>query len=233
MADRMATAQSAGMRVLVVDDSERVRNTLASGLREHGMAVETAADGAEALALLDSLPFDLVVLDLMMPRMDGTQVLRTLKSRSQRPRILVLSARDQVQDRVDALNLGADDYLVKPFAFDELFARLLALSRRNFAEPSPVISHGRLHLDTAAQLARVDDQALSLTPKEYLLLEFLMRHKGHVQSRTRIFDQLYESGSTASDTVIEVLMSTLRAKLARAGVPDLIETRRGFGYVMA
>lgn len=228
-----AAGQSPAMRVLVVDDSERVRKTLATGLRGHGMAVETAADGAEALAMLNGLSFDLVVLDLMMPRMDGTQVLKALKGRAEKPRILVLSARDQVQDRVDALNLGADDYLVKPYAFEELMARLLALGRRSFAEASPELRSGRLVLDTATQLARVDDTLLTLTPKEYALLELLVRRKGHVLSRAVIFGQLYESDSTSSDTVIEVLMSTLRAKLSRAGLPDLIETRRGFGYVVA
>jgi two-component system copper resistance phosphate regulon response regulator CusR len=225
--------QSPAMRVLVVDDSERVRRTLATGLRGHGMAVDTAADGAEALTMLNGLSFDLVVLDLMMPHVDGTQVLKSLKGRAQKPRILVLSARDQVQDRVDALNLGADDYLVKPFAFEELLARLLALGRRSFAEASPEIRCGRLTLDTATQLARVDDTVLTLTPKEYALLDLLVRRKGHVMSRAVIFGQLYESDSTSSDTVIEVLMSTLRAKLTRAGLPDLIETRRGFGYVVA
>ena len=225
--------QSPGMRVLVVDDSDRVRKTLASGLRAHGMAVETAADGAEALTLLNGLAFDVTVLDLMMPRVDGTQVLKALKARSAKPRILVLSARDQVQDRVDALNLGADDYLVKPFAFEELLARLLALGRRNFTEASPELACGRLSVDTATRLARVDDTVLTLTPKEYALLELLVRRKGHVLSRAAVFSQLYESNSSASDTVIEVLMSTLRAKLARAGLPDLIETRRGFGYVVA
>ena len=224
--------QSPGMRVLVVDDSDRVRKTLASGLRAHGMAVETAADGAEALTLLNGLAFDVTVLDLMMPRVDGTQVLKALKARSAKPRILVLSARDQVQDRVDALNLGADDYLVKPFAFEELLARLLALGRRNFTEASPELACGRLSVDTATRLARVDDTVLTLTPKEYALLELLVRRKGHVLSRAAVFSQLYESNSSASDTVIEVLMSTLRAKLARAGLPDLIETRRGFGYVV-
>jgi two-component system copper resistance phosphate regulon response regulator CusR len=226
-------AQSPGMRVLVVDDSDRVRKTLASGLRAHGMAVETAADGAEALSFLNGLDFDVTVLDLMMPRVDGTQVLKALKSKSAKPRILVLSARDQVQDRVDALNLGADDYLVKPFAFEELLARLLALGRRTFTEASPELTCGRLCVDTATRLARVDDTVLTLTPKEYALLELLVRRKGHVLSRAAVFSQLYESNSNASDTVIEVLMSTLRAKLAHAGLPDLIETRRGFGYVVA
>jgi len=227
------TTQSDSMRVLVVDDSERVRKTLATGLKSRGMAVETAADGAEALVLLNGLPFDVAVLDLMMPRVDGMQVLEALRGRRVRPRVLVLSARDQVQDRVDALNLGADDYLVKPFAFDELLARLLSLTRRGFSEPSPDLSCGRLHVDSAARLARVDDTVLPLTPKEYALLELLARRKGHVLSRATVFGQLYESDSAASDTVIEVLMSTLRAKLARAGLRDLIETRRGFGYVIA
>lgn len=228
-----AAGHSRCMRVLVVDDSERVRKTLATGLHAHGMAVETASDGAEALAMLDGLPFDLVILDLMMPRVGGMQVLQALKGRSAKPRILVLSARDQVQDRVNALNLGADDYLVKPYAFEELLARLQALGRRNFEQASPELGCGRLLLDTATQIARVEDTVLTLTPKEYALLELLVRRKGHVMSRAVIFEQLYESDSTASDTVIEVLMSTLRAKLSRAGLPDLIETRRGFGYVVA
>lgn len=221
------------MRVLVVDDSERVRRTLAAGLRAHGIVVETAADGAEGLLLLNSLSFDVAVLDLVMPRVDGVQVLRELKSHRTKPRILVLSARDQVQDRVEALNLGADDYLAKPFAFDELLARMMALSRRRFEEASPVLAHGRLELDTAARIARAGNAVLTLTPKEYALLELLVRRKGHVLSRAAIFAQLYESDSMASDTVIEVLMSTLRAKLGGAGVIDLIETRRGFGYVVA
>jgi two-component system copper resistance phosphate regulon response regulator CusR len=233
MAAQMKTAQSCTMRVLVVDDSERVRKTLATGLHAHGMAVETAADGAEALRLLNGLSFDVAVLDLVMPRVDGMEVLRELKTRHSKPRILVLSARDQVQDRVDALNLGADDYLVKPFAFQELLARILAISRRRVDDASPVLTHGRLQLDTAARLARVDGVVMMLTPKEYALLELLVHRKGHVLSRAAIFAQLYESNSMASDTVIEALMSTLRAKLSHANLPHLIETRRGFGYVVA
>ena len=220
------------MRVLVVDDSERLRETLAQGLRSQGMTVETAADGQEALALLHDSEFDVVVLDILMPRVDGLEVLREVRAGRQRTRILVLSARDQVEDRVEALNLGADDYLVKPFAFSEVKARVLALGRRLFDEPSPVIAAGPVEIDTAARVARVDDRPLNLTPKEYALLELLIRRKGHVMSRGTIFEQLYDSDSEASDTVIEVLMSTLRSKLATADVRELIETRRGFGYVV-
>ncbi len=220
------------MRVLVVDDSERVRRVLASGLHSHGLAAETASDGAEALKVIDSQPIDVVVLDLMMPGMDGIQLLQVLKCRSEKPRILVLSARDHVQDRVQALNLGADDYLVKPFAFDEVVARINALSRRRADSASPLLQHGRLEVDTASRLVRVDGVVLTLTPKEYSLLELLLRRKNHVLSRQAIFEHLYESDSSASDTVIEVLLSTMRAKLARAGVSNLVETRRGFGYVI-
>ncbi len=233
MAGNRGACHSRRMRVLVVDDSERVRKALASGLRAQGLAVELAQDGAEALGLIDSLPVDVIVLDLMMPVMDGTQLLEVLKRRPVKPRILVLSARDQVSDRVDALNLGADDYLVKPFAFDEVLARIRALARRRADAASPVLQHGSLQVDTATRLARAGEVALPLTPKEYALLELLLRRRGHVLSRALIFESLYESDSSASDTVIEVLLSTLRAKLARAGLPELIETRRGFGYVVA
>lgn len=225
-------AQSVGMRVLVVDDSERLRQSLAAGLRSQGMAVETAADGVEALALLDSLPFDVIVLDLVMPRMDGVRVLRELKPRRSKPRILVLSARDHVNDRVEALDLGADDYLLKPFAFEEVRARIKALARRSTDDASPILTVGALSVDNSAKIARVDGTALPLTPKEYALLELLVHRRGHVLSRPAIFEQLYASDSDASDKVIEALMSTLRTKLAQAGLPDLIETRRGFGYVV-
>jgi two-component system copper resistance phosphate regulon response regulator CusR len=221
------------MRVLVVDDSERLREALATGLRAQGMVVETAADGQVALEQLKLAPFDVIVLDILMPRVDGLEVLRHVRAAKLPTRILVLSARDQVDDRVEALNLGADDYLVKPFAFSEVKARILALARRHFDEPSPLISAGSVQIDTSARIARADGQQLALTPKEYALLELLVRRHGHVLSRGAIFEQLYASDSDASDSVIEVLMSTLRSKLAAAGVSQFIETRRGFGYVVA
>lgn len=221
------------MRVLVVDDSERLRKALATGLQADGMVVESAADGQEALERLRLAPFDVVILDIMMPKVDGLQVLRHVRAARLPTRILVLSARDQVDDRVEALNLGADDYLVKPFAFTEVKARVLALGRRHFEEPSPSISAGPVEIDTTVRIAQANGTQLTLTPKEYALLELLLRRRGFVMSRSTIFQQLYASDSDASDSVIEVLMSTLRSKLAAAGVEHLIETRRGFGYVVA
>ncbi len=221
------------MRVLVVDDSERLRQALATGLQSFGMTVATAAHGGEALDQLDEAPCDVMVLDLMMPVVDGLQVLRVLQSRPVRPRILVLSARDQVNDRVEALDLGADDYLVKPFALDEVRARIQALRRRPADEDKLVLQAGDLRIDTLAKLVRAGGAVLTLTPKEYALLELLVRRRGCVLSRGQIFAQLYEIDSDVGDKVIEVLMSTLRAKLSLAGIHDLIETRRGFGYVVA
>lgn len=232
MAYRSAAAHSHVMKVLVVDDSERIRENLAAGLRSQGMVVETAADGAQALALLTSMDFDVVVLDIMMPRVDGREVLQQTRAWRRKPRVLVLSALDQITDRVEALDLGADDYLVKPFAFEEVRARIQALARRPVDEASPVLEVGDLHVDTATRVAAIKGASLPLTPKEYALLELLVRRRGHILSRTAIFGQIYQSDSDASDSVIEALLSTLRGKLARAGLPGLIETRRGFGYVI-
>jgi two-component system copper resistance phosphate regulon response regulator CusR len=222
----------AAVRILVVDDSERLRCALATGLGGSGFAVDLAADGREALSYLDAYSYDVIVLDLMMPFVDGLDVLREIRRRQLQCRVLILSARDQIDDRVQALDLGADDYLVKPFAFAELRARVQALARRRFDERAPLLTHGNLSIDTVALNARVDETILPLTPKEFALLVLLLRHRGRTLSREAVFEHLYSSDSTASDKVIEVLMSTLRSKLGKAGHAELIETRRGFGYVV-
>jgi two-component system copper resistance phosphate regulon response regulator CusR len=167
-----------------------------------------------------------------MPKIDGIGVLQEKRKRSIGGRVLILSARDQVTDRVVLLDLGADDYLVKPFSFDELRARIEALGRRSQSESSPVLQIGPVAIDQVAKVARIDQAALPLTPKEYLLLELLMRKRGQVLSRQQIFDQLYDSQSDASDRVVEVLMSTLRSKLEASNARNFVQTRRGFGYVV-
>ncbi len=220
------------MRLLLVEDSTVLRSALSAQLRDQQWSVDEAPDGGTALAYLERYPYDIVVLDLMLPGIDGIEVLRRLRASGSAVRVLVLSARDQVADRVEALNHGADDYLVKPFAFQELASRLLALMRRQLDPGPPGLEHEGLRIDLRTRVAKVHEQALALTPKEYALLETLLRNRGQVLTRERLFEQLYDSRSESSDKVIEVLLSTLRAKLAAAGKPDLITTRRGFGYLV-
>ncbi|MCK9366516.1 MAG: response regulator transcription factor [Metallibacterium scheffleri] len=219
------------MRLLVVEDSPLLGPSLERGLRAEGHAVDLAGDGVTACEFLQRYPYDAMLLDLGLPQRDGGEVLKRLRAAGRDTRVLVLSARDQVEDRVGALNLGADDYLVKPFAWDELLARLNALLRRK-SEGVPLLRHGALSLDPATRLARVDAQLLALSPREYALLELLLRGRGQVYSRAQLFEHLYDAASATSDKVIEVLLSTLRAKLAQAGLPELIQTRRGFGYAL-
>jgi DNA-binding response OmpR family regulator len=220
------------VRLLIVEDSPTLGRDLGAALARDGHVVDLAADGEEALQFLAGYRYDVMTLDLMMPRLDGWALLQRLQGRSGRPRVLVLSARDQVGDRVEALHLGADDYMVKPFSYAELLARLHALARRH-EDGSPVLQAGSLEVDPRARLARVNGTVLALSPKEYGLLETLLGQRGRVLSRTALFERLYDARSEASDKVIEVLVSTLRTKLAQAGIADLIETRRGFGYVVA
>ncbi len=221
------------MRVLIVEDSQPLAEALARGLGAEGYACDLARDGERALAFLDGVDYDLVVLDLMLPGIDGLDVLRTIRGRDDATRVLVLSARDQVGDRVTALDAGADDYLVKPFAFDELLARLRALKRRPLERAEPLLRHNGIELDPRTRCVRLGAALVDLTPKEFALLELLLRERGRVLSRTQIFERLYDGASGTSDKAVEVILSTLRAKLARHGVGNPIETRRGFGYVVA
>lgn len=221
------------MRLLLVEDSERLRHAMRPLLVGAGYAVDEAADGAEALAFLESFDYAVVVLDLMLPKIDGLGVLRALRARGNPARVLVLSARDQVPDRVAALDQGADDYLVKPFSSEELLARLSALLRRSLEQPEPALRAGPLLLDPRRRLVQIGAcSLLNLSPKEFALLECLLRERSRVLSRAQLFERVYSGQSESSDKVIEVLMSTLRAKLAGHGAGELIQTRRGFGYVV-
>ena len=218
--------------MLIVEDSARLRESLSRGLSAAGFTTDGAANGIIACQHLDTYEYELVVLDLGLPGMDGLGVLRHLQGRAARPRILVLSARDQISDRVDALNRGADDYLVKPFSFDELVARLHALARRSKEAQAPQLTLGALALDPAARSVHINGQVLTLTPREFSLLELLLRHRGRTFSRSEILERLAGCESTASDRSVEVLVFGLRRKLEHAGVGELVQTRRGFGYLI-
>lgn len=220
------------MKLLLVEDSERLRRTLQHGLQSSGFTVDAAADGVEAAGFLAGFRYDLIVLDLMLPRRDGLTVLRDLPQRDKRPRVLVLSARDQVEDRVGALNAGADDYLVKPFAFEELLARLHALARRPTQTHGLELGFDQLRVAVQEKRAWVGDSELTLTPREFTLLALLLRHRGRPFSRAQILERLAGSDSAASDKGVEVLVHGLRRKLDAAGMCDLIQNRRGVGYLI-
>ncbi|GAA1897503.1 response regulator transcription factor [Streptantibioticus ferralitis] len=219
------------MRVLVVDDDEDVRRSLAHALGRDGFEVSKAADGNSALEQLNRVRHDAIVLDILMPAPNGLEVCRRLRGRGDRTPILMLTARDLVEDRVAGLDAGADDYLVKPFALDELRARLRALLRRSGADRE-LLAFADIELDTAACRARRGDRVLDLTRTEYALLELFLRNPRRVLSRTLIFDSVWGFDFGPSSNSLWVYMSYLRAKLEGGGEPRVIQTVRGLGYVL-
>lgn len=220
------------MKLLLVEDSERLQRSLSTGLKKHGFAVDQAFDGEEALAYTAVNQYDAIVLDLMLPKIDGLTVLSKLRNEGKDCHVLILSANDQTEDRVRGLDLGADDYLVKPFAFNELVSRLQALNRRRSGVKSPVIEIEGIKVDSVARQVSFDDQPVTLTPHEYQLLEFLARRRGRVFSHDQLIDQLYDAGSYVTRNAVEAHISALRKRLNSAGAPNLVITRRGFGYLI-
>jgi len=218
------------MKLLIIEDSQSLLRSLGTGLRKMGYAVDLVADGAEGLNFARHNDYDVIVLDLMLPSMDGLTVLQRLRALGKQTHILILSAKDQVEDRIRGLRFGADDYMVKPFSFDELCARIQTLVRRRYGEKNPAIALGGLELNTAARVLSRDGQHLGLTPAEYRLFERLALSRGCVLSKEQLIDALHDSDSCPGPNVIEVLICTLRKKLGDDGGESLIKTRRGYGY---
>jgi len=220
------------MRLLLIEDYPPLQKSVAKGLRRAGFAVDVTGDGEEGLWYALSNEYDAVILDLMLPGMDGLSILRKLRSEGRRTHVLILTARSTVPDRVEGLNLGADDYLVKPFAFDELLARVGALVRRRYEDKSPVIRVGDLEIDTVGRAVRRAGRDVALTGREYALLELLAHRKGQVVTRTEIWEHVYDFHGETTSNVVDVYVSCLRKKLEAGGLPRLIHTRRGIGYVL-
>jgi two-component system OmpR family response regulator len=218
------------VRVLVVEDEVKMAGLLKRGLEEEGYAVDVSGTGHDALWLASENPYDAVVLDVMLPDIDGFDVCRSLRAAGLWTPVLMLTARDSVPDRVSGLDAGADDYLTKPFSFAELLARLRALFRRGATERPPFLSVGDLTLDPATHRVSRAGTPIELTPKEFALLEFFMRHPGDVLSRTRLIEHVWDFAYEGDSNVVDVYVRYLREKVDRPFGSDSIETVRGAGY---
>ena len=221
------------MRLLLVEDDQDLASLLARGLRERAFAVDVATDGEQAVYLAAVNPYDGIILDVALPKRDGFAVCAELRRRRMVVPILMLTARDGVGDRVRGLDLGADDYLTKPFELDELLARIRALLRRGPALAPTVIAVGDLEVDTRAQVARRAGALLPLTTKEFALLAFLARNANRVVGRAEISDHVWDDNYDPFSNLIESYINRLRRKVDVAGAPPLIQTRRGAGYMLS
>ena len=221
------------MRVLLVEDEPQAAQVLAKGLREQSYAVDVAADGEAALFQVGTTDYDAMILDVMLPRVSGLAVCRSIRESGSTLPILMLTARDAVESRIDGLDCGADDYLIKPYDFGELLARLRAVIRRG---PRPVLPErlavGRLVIETRSRRARVAGRDLALTAKEYSLLEYLVRRGGDVVSRADIAEHVWDENYDPFSNVVDVYIGYLRRKLDVPGQPQLIHTRRGSGFIL-
>ena len=215
------------MRLLLVEDHVELAETVAKGLRREGMAVDVALDGNDALARLALTDYDVLVLDRDLPGVHGDQICRSLVAERRNGRILMLTAAGTIEDRVDGLSLGADDYLPKPFAFAELVARVRALARRSSTVVPPVLVHGDLRVDPANRLASRGGQRLSLSPKELAVLEYLLSADGRIVSAEELLERVWDENADPFTTTVKVTIRRLRAKL---GEPPLIETVQRGGY---
>lgn len=213
------------MRLLVIEDEPDLLASLARALREEGYAVDTASDGEDGLFKAESCDYDAIVLDVMLPKLDGWEILKRLRKAKKTP-VLMLTARDQSRDRVKGLDTGADDYVVKPFDLNELFARLRALIRRSASKTTNVIEIGNVAIDLAARNVSQAGKLIELTAREYALVEFLALHRGEVVTRTQLYEHLFDEDDSTLSNLLDVHVSNVRKKLGA----DFITTRRGHGY---
>lgn len=222
------------MRILVIEDEQKVARALREGLEAEGYEVATAATGEEGFFLVNTETFDLVILDLMLPGRDGLEVLSTLRRRGLQTPVLILTARDAIEDRVLGLDSGADDYLIKPFAFPELLARVRALLRRGRPDQVLRLKLADLEMDLVTRHVRRGSQVLELTPKEFDLLEYLLRHQNHVVSREMLAREVWKEPARATplDNVIDVHIARLRRKIDDPFEEKLLKTMRGVGFVL-
>ncbi len=220
------------MRILLVEDYGPLRLTVANRLKDAGYTVDETADGDEGLWYIRENDYALAILDIMLPNRDGLELVREVRKRGKNMSVLMITARDSIEDRVKGLDAGADDYLVKPFELEEMMARVRALVRRTHGQRDPVVRVGGVELDTRARSAKCSGAVLELTDKEFSLLELLMLNAGQVVKRGTIWEQLYEFGEPSDSNVVDVFVARLRKKLEAAGGSRMIQTRRGQGFII-
>lgn len=220
------------MRILVVEDEEKVLRFIRKGFKEHGFCVDTATEGREGFFLATSEQYDCIILDIMLPNLNGYEVLAHIRGKGKKTPVLFLTAKDTVDDRVKGLEAGADDYLVKPFAFSELLARVRALMRRGSPGEVTTFSAAELTLDSVKRQVKCKGKTLELTPKEFTLLQYLMERKGEVVTRTMLSENVWGYHFDSMTNVIDVHITNLRKKIEETGAKPLIHTLRGVGYVL-
>lgn len=221
------------MRVLVAEDHASLARSIANGLREEGYAVDLTFDGDEALRWATINSYDCAVLDVMLPSKNGWAILETLRREGNKTPVLFLTAKDAIEDRVKGLNLGADDYLVKPFDWKELVARVRAIIRRRHDQPAQTVKVADLEIDLASKTVHRAGNSIVLSAREYALLEYLALRVGQVVSRSEIWEHLYDQNDESVSNVVDVYIGYLRSKIDRDHNPKLIHTRRGMGYVLS
>ena len=220
------------MRILVVEDFKPLRDSLVQALREESYAVDCTSDGRQAIALISQIEFDAVVLDIMLPGADGLTVLKAVNRLKTRPCVLILTARDALEERIKGLDSGADDYMVKPFSLSELLARLRALIRRRYQPAGGFREVGDIRLDLGARRVFRGDSEIELSAREYAILEYLSLRRGQVVSRSAIWEHVYDQNASLESNVVDVFIGLLRRKIEMPGKPRIIHTRRGQGYLI-
>ena len=220
------------MKVLIVEDDNKILSFLKKGFKEHGFAVDYAKDGKEGLLLTEEQKYDCIVLDIMLPELNGYELVKKLRHKKNRTPVIFLTAKDSVQDRVKGLELGGDDYMIKPFAFSELLARVRAILRRGKEQDVNTFQAGDLELDTVKRTAMRSGKKISLTPTEFTILQYLLERKGEVVTKTMLSENVWGYFFDSYTNVIDVHMTNLRKKVDQEGMKNLIHTVRGVGYVL-